>query len=393
AEYLDNILSKPLNPSLLLNAIMEAFGETSSHLSHIGMDNDLDEQALRSIQGARILLVEDNEVNQQVACELLQQARFVVDVANHGLEAIAMLAPGRYDCVLMDMQMPVMDGLEATRRIREDARFANLPILAMTANAMVEDRRRTHDAGMNDHIAKPIRPTELFNALRRWIPPGERDLPALVADVDEGGTDTASLPEMPGIDTAAGIARMAGNSGAYRRLLNKFADNQENTVAEIRKAMDRGDGALALRIAHTLKGVAGNISALSLQLTARDLEAALKDGGTEGLDGLILATEQELGRVVSVIRTALHPPLKTLPGTLSLVDITPRLLTLRELLTQYDSEAEDLLSAILEEVSDPALLASLKVLNTQITRDDFDNAVVTLDALIETIAGSDEGQS
>ncbi|MEO5374179.1 MAG: response regulator [Alphaproteobacteria bacterium] len=385
-ECLDNILGKPINPSLLLNAILEAFGATPSHPSHIGSAGEPDEETLRPIQGARILLVEDNEVNQQIACELLRQARLVVEVARHGREALDMVASTPYDCVLMDVQMPVMDGLEATRRIRGDDRFADLPILAMTANAMVEDRRRTHDAGMNDHIAKPIRPQDLFGALLKWIPPGERPLPEREAESAAYGATDVGLPDLPGLDTAAGLARMAGKTDAYRKLLLKFADNQANTAAQIRMAVDRGNGELAVRLAHTLKGVAGNIGATSLQQVAHDLEVALKTGDTAPLDKLIATVGAELDRVASMIQATLQPTAPPAPGTISTKEIIPRLRDLRKLLSCYDSEAEDILSSIMDQVSDPALTDALLALHRLVAQYDFLGAGVALDTLLEHVA-------
>ncbi|MBF0094857.1 MAG: Hpt domain-containing protein, partial [Alphaproteobacteria bacterium] len=225
-------------------------------------------------------------------------------------------------------------------------------------------------------------------ALLRWIPPGNRNLPESAAEApDEApGGATTVLPEMPGIDTADGIARMTGNVGAYLRLLSKFADNQENTVAEIRKAVERGDTETATRLAHTLKGVAGNISAASLQQVGHALEAVLKEGKTEKLEDLMTSAAQELERVIATIRTVRQQPSPAASGTSSFADVLPGLHKLRDLLTQYDSEAEDLLSDILGQVSDPAVLASLKVVQGQLTRDDFDGAVVTLDSLMGKLA-------
>ncbi|CAK0763935.1 two-component system, sensor histidine kinase and response regulator [Gammaproteobacteria bacterium] len=380
-EYLDNILNKPVNPSLLFNAISETCTGKSLQSVRIRQNDQFDMTTLRQIQGARILLVEDNEINQQVAHELLQQINVVVDIANNGRMAIQMLDQNRYDCVLMDIQMPIMDGLEATRRIRDDGRFANLPIIAMTANAMVEDRKRTHDVGMNDHIVKPVDSQKLFNALLRWIPPGERNAPVVVPDIN--CNVDASLPEMPGINTNEGLSRMSGNVHAYYRLLMKFANNHENTVTEIRQAVDYGDHALAVRLAHTLKGVAGTIGAIPLHQAARDLEMALINADIDLIDGLMISTDDELERVVAIIRATRQTERTMVCGSISMENIVPRLKNLRDILTRYDSEAEDVLSKIIEEVSDPALLASLQALNVQIARYDFDNALAGLDILIE----------
>jgi len=389
AEFLDNILIKPINPSFLFNTIAEMFSGGSPLPIQPRKSTESNVTLLRSIQGARILLVEDNEINQQVAREILEQSKFVVDIANHGQEAIDMLVPGRYDCVLMDMQMPVMDGLQATRKIREDIRFADLPILAMTANAMIEDRKRTHDSGMNYHISKPINPQELFGALLKWIVPGKRDLPDLSVVSSPDCDRVEDLPEIPGINTIDGLNRMMGNVHAYRRLLIKFADNQIETIVEIRKAVACGDRVLAIRLAHTLKGVAGNIGAIMLHQAAHELEIALSSGRlVDPLDELLITTDDELARIVSAIRTIQSSEtlvVSNLTQSLSLKELMPRLQSLRGMLVQYDSEAEDHLSMVLKEVSEPMLLNSLQVLEGKIAKYDFDGALANLDALIDQL--------
>jgi signal transduction histidine kinase/CheY-like chemotaxis protein len=189
---LDNILSKPINPSLLFDVVMEAFGHEVTHAAKARRGSrHLDLEALRPIQGASLLLVEDNLINQQVATELLEQARFVVDIACNGREALDKLEHNKYDCVLMDVQMPVMDGYEATRRIRRREQFRDLPVLAMTANATLEDREAAEAAGMNGHIAKPIDPRELFSNLLQWVAPGDRELPQELPQ--EASAPTSSL--------------------------------------------------------------------------------------------------------------------------------------------------------------------------------------------------------
>ena len=182
AQYVDKFLTKPVSPSHLFDEIMHAFGHAEVQTSRRKMSTGrgFDQELLKPVQGAEILLVEDNEINQQVAQEILEQAKFRVEIANHGQEAIDRLALKRYDCVLMDVQMPVMDGFTATSLLREDPQFEDLPILAMTANATVEDRKRCLEAGMNEHIPKPINPGVLFEALLKWIPHGNATSLALI---------------------------------------------------------------------------------------------------------------------------------------------------------------------------------------------------------------------
>ncbi len=150
-----------------------------------------DEEGLQKIRGARVLLAEDNEINQQVAEEILQQAGLVVRIANNGKEAVEMVKAGKFDVVLMDIQMPVMGGFEATQEIRRDERFKDLPIIAMTAHAMAGDREKSIEAGMNDHVTKPIDPDQLISALVKWIKPGDRKTSEGVSEAsiesNEGG--------------------------------------------------------------------------------------------------------------------------------------------------------------------------------------------------------------
>jgi PAS domain S-box-containing protein len=173
-EFIDQFLPKPVSPSHLFDAVMVAFGVATEGDRRKKAGREFDLQTLRPVQGAHILLVEDNEINQQVASEILEQAGFFVDIANHGQEALARLETDDYDCVLMDVQMPVMDGFTATGKIREQECYTDLPVLAMTANATVEDRNKSLAAGMNEHIAKPINPQSTRNFCSRLCCAGYR---------------------------------------------------------------------------------------------------------------------------------------------------------------------------------------------------------------------------
>ena len=215
-----------------------------------------DEEELRKIRGARVLLAEDNEINQQVAKEILEQAGLVVSIANNGKEAVEMVKAGNFEVVLMDIQMPVMGGFEATQEIRKDGRFKDLPIIAMTAHAMAGDREKSLEAGMNDHVTKPIDPDQLFSALVRWIKPGKREMSESASESlipEEGGEDL--LPsELPGISIASGLDRVGGNKQLYAKLLCKFRDGQENAVEQIKAALQSGDVDTAARLGSHGKG-------------------------------------------------------------------------------------------------------------------------------------------
>ena len=211
------------------------------------------------IAGARILLTEDNEINQQIAVELLEGAGAQVQVANNGREAVEKVAQATYDLVLMDLQMPVMDGYQATARIRSDPRFDKLPIIAMTAHATVEERQRCLDAGMVDHISKPIDPVTMFATIaQHYRPASRRRSEACVVQPSSPRRDAADvLPDLPGIDTILGQKRVAGNRKLYLKLLRDFHRDYPAAVRAIREAIDGKRDEEALRLAHTLKGRLG----------------------------------------------------------------------------------------------------------------------------------------
>jgi len=224
--------------------------------------------------GLRALVVEDNEIN------MLTYAGFEVTTANDGQQAIDAIAHTNtpFDLVLMDMQMPVMDGLQATRAIRQLPQHAHLPIVAMTANAMAQDRQRCLDAGMNDFVAKPIDPDLLWAALLRWIPPRQGYAPPPASTTPDTQPPEPVLPQpIEGLDTALGLRRCMGKTGFYRQMLLQFAQQQAHTPALIQQAMDQQQWPEARRLAHSLKGVAGNLGATHVQSLAEALEHAISD--------------------------------------------------------------------------------------------------------------------
>jgi two-component system, sensor histidine kinase and response regulator len=232
---------------------------------------------LAAIRGARILLVEDNDINQEVAREMLQDAGLVVEVAGNGQVALAMVQQAPYDLVFMDMQMPVMDGVTATVEIRRRPLLRNLPIVAMTANAMEQDLRRCIDAGMDDFLVKPIDPPSMWAVLLRWIRPAAQ--PVAAVDPSAAGNPLGELPsDITGLDTALGLSRMMGKKKLYLEMLRRFVASHRGVAEEMSMSLAFGDTAAAERMAHTAKGVGGSIGATALQAAAGELEQALKDG-------------------------------------------------------------------------------------------------------------------
>ena len=392
-EFIDQFLSKPVSPSHLFDAVMAAFGVATEGVKRTLGSQQFDMETLRPVQGAEILLVEDNEINQQVASEILEQAGFYVDIANHGQEALDMLESKAYDCVLMDVQMPVMDGYTATRKIRENSRYRDLPVLAMTANATLEDRERSLEAGMNEHIAKPIRPQILFEALLKWISHGERDIPETLWK-EGSAQEQPALPDLPGVDTAEGVNRFGGNVKSYIKLLQKFSENQADTISQMTRALQSGDKELTVRLAHTLKGVSGSIGATGLQGLASRLESAIKDSADGQTNSLLADTGTELDRVIKLIdglkakkASQGTPDSKELPA-----ELVPQLQDLLAKLEEYDSAAEDMLFEILDKVEGTPVYDMLTGIMKQVGQYDLEGAAEKLQPIIEQIqSGNDHG--
>jgi PAS domain S-box-containing protein len=320
----EGILLKPVSPSVLLDTIVNAFGEEMPKHAQAVRESDQEADRLTYFQGARVLLVEDNEINQQVAREILEGAGIDVALANDGQQAVDAVKENEFDAVLMDVQMPVMDGYTATRKIREwetevrrqktsnfEARETDdlqassdqkpatrgqrpIPIIAMTAHAMAGDREVSLDAGMDDHVAKPIDPNQLFAALHKWIRSvDDRGQPRqLQADISKEAVprklakpfkpapktvDEDSLPQtLSGFDLSSGLQRLQGNQRLYKKLLQDFAANYAAVASEIKKALDTSDMDQVHSLVHNLKGVTGNLAAIDLHAAAIEMEKMIK---------------------------------------------------------------------------------------------------------------------
>jgi PAS domain S-box-containing protein len=377
----DGVLVKPVNPSMLLETLLTSFGEEVARPDKPQSASRPIDADLRTVQGARILLVEDNEINQQIALEILRQQRFVVDLAVNGEEALKMLQRHQYDVILMDVQMPVMDGYTATRKIRELDRFASLPILAMTANALNTDREQAKNAGMNDHIPKPINPELLLQKLKEWIPAGERPLPELLVDHED--VHTAELPTaLPGLNVSVGLSRIGGDTRVYRRLLGAFCRNQEQALIKTRDAIQRGDIETAKLLAHTLKGVAGNLGAGELHAAARELDAGLRKHGGYVKEGLLKNAENRLQQVIDAAQTlearfVVDDPKPEAPPPSQAIDLAtvqPLLNELRELLEESDTDAEQLLLTLQAQLAGHAAGNHLAEVGTLIEQFQFEAA-------------------
>ncbi|CAN7413919.1 response regulator [Acidovorax sp. LjRoot74] len=309
------MLTKPVSPSQLFDTAIRALGglaqgANAQQRSH----GPRSAPNLGTIQGARVLLVDDNDLNQQVGADLLTGAGLVVDVADNGQIALDMLARASYDIVLMDMQMPVMDGLTATRQLRQNPAWVQLPVLAMTANAMSRDRDLCLAAGMNGHLAKPIDPDELFASLLQWIAPrapapaapgAPAPQPAQPSELT-GSHDP--LRSIKGLDMAAGLRRVLDKRPAYESLLRKFVAGQAGAVQATRAALAAGQHDDAQRAMHTLKGTAGTIGAAPLAALAAAVEEAIgQQAPAATIDALLPPVDAACQALVAALRTALPP--------------------------------------------------------------------------------------
>ncbi|HVL59045.1 MAG TPA: response regulator, partial [Burkholderiaceae bacterium] len=321
---IDGFVAKPATPSSLLDRILIALGGQRRRPRR-GASPQAGHRRLASrLAGARVLLVEDNAINRELAGELLAGAGVTVDVAADGLQALQMLDRDdlRYDAVLMDCQMPVMDGYEATRRIRETPRHAALPIIAMTANAMAEDRRRCLQAGMNDHVPKPLDVRELLSTLNRWIRRDGESAQDRAAGVRAPGQPIrapqppAAAAVGPTVDLAAAVARLDGNARLLGSLIQRFCASQHDVVERLRAAVDAHEFDTAAREAHTLKSHAAALGASRLASLAARLEQGLAAGERRVFDELVSEFAAEIRQVLDALaettptgdRAEPHPP-------------------------------------------------------------------------------------
>ena len=380
---ISGFLTKPVTPSTLLNAIMLAMGNKVVSETRAGNRQEEADAAIAKLRGARVLLVEDNEINRELALELLTTNGITTEVANNGQEALDLLAKQDFDGALMDCQMPVMDGYEATRKLREQERFKELPVLAMTANAMAGDREKVLDAGMNDHIAKPINVQEMFTIMARWITPSEPIGETATINANETAIEE-EIPSIAGINVTAGLATTQGKRKLYRKLLIKFRDSEADFVEQFREAQTSDDPEAATRCAHTLKGVAGNIGATDVQEAAGELESACKENMAAGkIDRLLENVVSALSPVLTGLAALEQAEFKT-PVQVEAVDpeklksLTGRL---RALLEDDDTDATEVVEELEELPGIEAHASALKRLSKAIGGYDFKQALEELNKL------------
>ena len=300
------LLTKPITPSTLFDACIAALGLASFQPTRTARREQALENHRTRLSGVRVLLVEDNAFNRELAFDLLSQAGVIVGIACDGREALEVLARQSFDCVLMDCQMPVMDGYAATRALRQQPHLKNLPVIAMTADAMVGDREKALAAGMNDHIAKPIKIDEVFTTVARWACPAPGSRPE-AASTANSKAQPDLLRGLHGIDVQTGLDGLNGDRQLYTRLLRMFRDREADFGARFRAARAEGRDEDALRCAHNLKSVAGSLAAQDVQRAAAELERACDDGTDAArVEALLQEVERPLVAVIEGLQ-ALGP--------------------------------------------------------------------------------------
>lgn len=392
--HLDGLLTKPVNPSILFDAVMNIYSDVainspSPSSAAIGL---MQTEATAKLNGCHVLLVDDNEINQLVGQKILESAGLVVDIADNGRVAVEKFtdAVEPYVAILMDLQMPEMDGFEATRIIREQYKNHRIPIIAMTAHTMEEERQRCLDAGMNEHVAKPIDPEHLFSVLLSCI--------AVQPGSGADQTSTVAIPQqqepmpdnLPGFDLTEGLNRVAGNTELYKKLLLSFYRDNKEKDKQINQALASDDFPTARSLAHSVKGVSGNISAKELFLAAKNLEDQLKQGSGENLDDLLYQFDVALKEVMDSLKLFASLELKEVNNEPDDVPFNKELTaeTMKELATllgEFNMDAEESFKKLKRQLSQHDYKDSMDKLDDAISNLEFDSATEILSSLADTL--------
>jgi PAS domain S-box-containing protein len=415
---LEDMIIKPVNVSVLFDNVISILAGVPLKVGGKCDDISLAESALANFKGARILLVEDNVLNQEVASQLLRDAGFIVDLAVNGDIGVQKVKQTLYDMVLMDMQMPVMDGVTATREIRKLPQFENLPIVAMTANAMESDRQRCLDAGMNDHISKPVEPEDLWKVLLKWLKlphrtgeiakqmssgekkptenqPAQRatDNTAIASSIPSSASlssnSKASVQKIPAdlqglknISAVEGIHRFGGKAEAYRKQLRRFSKNYPNAIEELQQLIEEQGMLAGEAFCHEFKGVCGTLSANALYAGVTELDDLLKHGKMPApaqfkeVQYLLQRLNDEIGGLsladvaIPIVGVALHND-----------ELCARLTRLSMLLESDLGQAELLLTELRASVAGTAAEHAMTDIAIKMDRFAIDEAVIQIDKL------------
>lgn len=387
---ISGFLTKPITTSSLFDSVADCYG-----LDRLAGQQLTSEQAsttsTTSLSGAKVLLVEDNEINRELAIELLKQKDILVSVAVHGQDAIDKLAEDTFDLVLMDCQMPVMDGYQASRHIRKQPQYADLPIIAMTANVLQQDINRALEAGMNDHISKPINLELMFATISKWlpehkVPSNDTQLHSANQDVETVKPKVATLPDIAEIDLVVGL-KQTQTIALYIRLLMRFVENQGDFMSQLNEALSAQRFDDATRYAHTLKGTSATLGMSHLANIAAKVELDL--GQETPNDENIAALKLELESILSQLHqwqmeSVPEPESIVTAPTLSLSERQKLVQQLRELLEQNLFEARELAEQLISQFENAKEKSIMEAISAAVDVYDFDMALEHLDTLLST---------
>lgn len=381
---IEGFLQKPVSPSMLLDTLMNLFGGSSREETLTVRDGSGDIGPIMA--GVRVLLVEDNEVNQQVATELLESEGARVTIASHGAEAVEVLSqvhPAHFDLVLMDLQMPEMDGFTATRLLRARPELQRIPIIAMTAHVMAEEVQRCLEAGMNDHVGKPINPAAFFATLSRWFDPKRQRAGNVRVTLATRQKQKTALA-IAGVDVDEGLQRLAGNEELYWNLLTQFTVKQTRFGQRITAEIQGGNPSEAERLAHSLKGAAGNLGIREIFDLAGKVERGIHDRQLN-VEDLVNTLSSALTRQIQIIEAALAATSHyTKPRELAPAEpaaVLRAVARLKALLEANDADAADAYKCLAELLRDTVEPSRLEALGTAISGFTFEDALKQLDLL------------
>ncbi len=377
---IDLFLTRPVSQSTLHDTIVRLLERKERRVSVKKAKFPAIKKDLDAIREARILLVEDNELNTQIAKEFLEQEGFIITTAVNGEDALnKILDPEDFNLVLMDLQMPVMDGYKAAKLIRRKKRFKDLPVLAMTADAVSGAREKVINAGMDDYITKPFAPEDVLKALIKWIKP-ESIRKAEKAQVNKYAADDFRILSLEGIDTESGVKRIGGNLNSYIRILNKFTENYKNFGYQFNN-MDNEEE--RIRLVHSLKGVSGNIGANQLHEAVINLEKGLKEKQIKKIPTLVNKVMARMEIIInsvsqldkSIKSDRLSPEVEIIQDT---EEIKRQIKKLKEYLDTYDSYGIDFFDEIKTSLENIGFKENTKLIRNYLGKYDFDNALAVL---------------
>ena len=392
-KRINSVLVKPVTSSSIFDEMMRLNGdEAYSNTREMKRDDELIQNQQR-LSGAKILLVEDNELNQELALELLKQSNIEVELAENGAIAVEKVSSKHFDGILMDLQMPVMDGFTATKIIRKSD--SSIPIIAMTANAMVSDKEKILASGMNDHITKPINVNTMFATIAKWVSPSvkvEHDIKKAELSVSIIPEKVIELADFNTINTHAGLAVANGNKSLYVKLLGRFVSGQEDFVERFKIARLKQDKEEATRFAHTLKGSAGNIGASTLQGYADRLEqVCVNETKSNAFDSLLNQVSEELSLVLNELTEYLakeNNVESTMPTNdfIFTDEVKVQLAQLLELIEDFETESIELAEDILNQLKGTKQETVFMKIYQHIEGYEFTEAETALHGFIEKLS-------